>query len=111
MVKTTHDGHDGSGRGTPKVVSVVTLDGRGEPALLALAARLARGLDAPLAAAILDSASERDVHATGVDGLDQATGAGVAARIAGRRVVLGDSTFFKELGLSFESLGDGPEGG
>lgn len=37
---------------TPRVVSVIALDGYDEAALLAMAARLARSLEAPLAAAI-----------------------------------------------------------
>src|SRR5688572_3734149 len=109
MVKATHGGGSDSGRETPKVVSVVTLDGRAETALLALAASVACGLEAPLAAAILDCASEREVRVDGVDWLDQTTGSGVAARIAGQRVVLGNATFFTQLGLSLESLGEWPE--
>jgi FtsP/CotA-like multicopper oxidase with cupredoxin domain len=110
MVKPMHgEGGKGSGRETPKVVSVVTLGGCDERPLLALAASLARGMDSPLAAAILDGAAERDVPVERVDRLEPSSGAGVSARIGGRWVVLGDSTFLGELGLSQEGLGDWPE--
>lgn len=110
MVKTTHGGRDGLAESQrPRVVSVVTLDGHDEPAFLALAASLARGLEAPLAAAILESARERQVRASEVDGLDQRAGAGVAAGVGGQRVVLGNSPFFEQLGLTLDRLGDWPE--
>ena len=93
----------------PKVVSVVTLDGGDERSLLALAARLAGGLDAPLATAILESARECDVPVGDVDSLHETAGAGVAASVAGQAVVLGNAVLFGELGLSLDRLGGWPE--
>src|SRR5688572_6454528 len=63
----------------PRLVSIVALDGRDDGALLALAAGAARGLEAPLGAAILESARERDVALPAVDLLHETTGAGVVA--------------------------------
>jgi cation transport ATPase len=60
----------------PTLVSIVALDGRDDDALLALAAGAARGLDASLGAAILDSARERDIEMPPVDQVQEAAGAG-----------------------------------
>jgi cation transport ATPase len=87
----------------------VALDGRDEPALLALAASLARGLDGPMTAAILESARELGIHIEDADWCRGTTGMGVAASVAGHTVVLGNSELFTNLGLSIESLGTWPE--
>jgi Cu+-exporting ATPase len=94
---------------TPRLVSVVALDGRDERALLALAAGVARGLDAPLATAVLESARDRDARIVEADSLQETTGAGVAASITGRMVVLGNAALFAQIGISLEGLGDWPE--
>jgi Cu+-exporting ATPase len=93
----------------PRLVSVVALDGRNEGALLALAAGAARGLDAPLGAAITESARERDVEVAHADCVQEQTGAGVVASIDGHTVVVGNAALFANLGLSVERLGDWPE--
>lgn len=94
---------------TSRVVSVVALDGRDESALLALAASLARGLETPLAAAIVASAHEREIQIAEVDQFHDATCTGIAASVAGHAVVLGSSALFADLGLSVEGLGEWPE--
>jgi len=95
--------------GRPRVVSIVALDGRDESVLLGLAAGLARGLDTPTAAAIVESACEREIQIQHVDQFHYTTAIGVAAAAAGHTVVLGDAALFSDLGLSIESLGDWPE--
>jgi FtsP/CotA-like multicopper oxidase with cupredoxin domain len=92
-----------------EVVSVVALDGRDETAILALAATLASGLDAPLAAAIVRSARERDIPFTSVDAHEARVGVGLAASVAGHAVVLGNATMFTDLGLSIDRLGNWSE--
>ena len=94
---------------TPRVVSVVAVDGGDDSALLALAARLARGLEAPVATAIVESARERDIAIGHVDHFHQTARSGVAACVAGHTVVLGNSTLFADLGLSLEGLGEWPD--
>ena len=96
-------------RNKPRLVSVVVLDGRNEPDVLAAAASVARGLEAPLATAILDSAYEWGVPIENSHSFDERTRAGVAASVAGHTVVVGNSALLKALGLSPESLGDSPE--
>ena len=93
----------------PTLVSIVALDGRDDDSLLALAAGAARGLDAPLGAAILDSARERDVEMPPVDEVQEAAGAGVVAAINGKTVVVGNAALFESLGLALTRFGNWPE--
>jgi Cu+-exporting ATPase len=93
----------------PTLVSIVALDGRDEDSLLALAAGAARGLDAPLGAAILDSARERDIEMPPVDQVHHAGGAGVVAAIHGKTVVVGKAALFENLGLALTRFGNWPE--
>ena len=78
---------------TGKLVSLLALDGRNEAALLALAAAATDGMDARLAAAIRESARERNVEPVA----------------GGQRVMVASSARFRELGISTERFGDWPE--
>jgi P-type Cu+ transporter len=91
------------------LISIVALDGRDDDGVLALAAGAARGLKAPLGAAILESARERDVEIPAVDLLHETTGAGVVAAIDGQTVVVGNAALFNNLGLSLTRFGNWPE--
>ena len=93
----------------PTLVSIVALDGRDDDALLALAAGAARSLDAPIGAAILDSARERDVEVANVDRVHETGEAGVVASVDGKTVVVGNAALFTSLGLSLKRFGDWPE--
>lgn len=93
----------------PTLVSIVALHGRDDDALLALAAGAARGLEAGLGAALVESARERDVETPAVDVVHETTGAGVVAAIDGKTVVVGNATLFNTLGLSLTRLGELPE--
>lgn len=93
----------------PTLVSTVALDGYDDSALLALAASLARGLESPVAAAIAESAREREIHIRPVDQTHHTTAEGVTASVAGHTVVLGSAALFTDLGLSIDNLGDWPE--
>ena len=89
-------------------MSIVALDGRDDDALLALAAGAARGLEAPLGTAILESARERAVQVATVDRVHLSAGAGVVAAVEGKTVVVGNAALFNNLGLSLTRLGDWP---
>ena len=95
--------------GRPTLASIVALDGWNDSTLLAVAASLAAGLEAPVAAAIVDGAREREIRVRPVDRVLHTTRTGAAAAIAGHAVVLGDSTLFGDLGISIDALGDWPE--
>jgi FtsP/CotA-like multicopper oxidase with cupredoxin domain len=90
-------------------VSVVALDGLDESAALAFGASLAAGLDAPLGAAILDSAREREIHVRAVDRFHDSPRNGVAGAVDGHSVVVGNATLFRDLGISLDSFGDWPD--
>ena len=95
--------------GRPKLVSIVALDGRDDSALLAVAASLATNLETPVAAAIVESAHEREIEIQQVEQFHHTTAMGVVAAVAGHTVVLGNAALFSDLGLSIDSLGDWPE--
>jgi FtsP/CotA-like multicopper oxidase with cupredoxin domain len=91
------------------LVSVVALDGLDESSVLSLAAAVAGGLDAAIAAAILDSARERDIPVRAVDQLRDTTRKGAAGSVEGHAVVVGNAALFADLGLSLGSFGDWPD--
>jgi Cu+-exporting ATPase len=92
----------------PTLVSIVALGGRDDGALLALAAGAARGLEAPLGAAIIESARERDVEIATLDRVQESAADGVIASINGTTVVVGTAALFTNLGLSVAAFGDWP---
>ncbi len=94
--------------GRPKLVSIVALDGRDDSALLQLTASVAQGLETRLAAAIVESARERDVEVRPVEQFHHINAMGVVAAVGGYTVVLGNAALFRHLRLSIESLGDWP---
>jgi cation transport ATPase len=93
----------------PKLVSIVALDGRDDSTLLALAASVAKGLETPVAAAIVESAYEREIGIRPVEHFQHTTAMGIAAVVDGHTVVLGNAVLFSDLGLSIENLSDWPE--
>ena len=96
-------------RAEPRVVSIVTVHGHDDSTVLSVAGSLARSLNGPLAAAIVERAGERDIQIPDVDRLHEATTEGVVARVGGRAAVLGTSAFFSALGIALDSFGDWPE--
>ena len=78
---------------TPKLVSLVALDGRDEGELLVLAAGATDGIDGRLAAAIRESVRDRNVEVSGVS----------------EGVIVGTPASFSELGISVDRFGDWPE--
>ncbi|HET9361509.1 MAG TPA: multicopper oxidase domain-containing protein [Vicinamibacterales bacterium] len=92
-----------------RVVSAVAVEGRDEAALLALAGSVAGGLDPQVAAAILESARERDIQVREADRFRDIAHVGVSADVAGKTVVLGDAARLAGLGVSVEGFGDLPE--
>jgi len=95
--------------GRPKLVTIVALDGWDDSVLLALTASVATGLDTPVAAAIVDSAREREIQIRPLDPAHHTTAMGGTGAVAGHTVVLGNAAFFSDLGLAIDNLGDWPE--
>ena len=90
--------------GTPKLVSVVPSVGMDEGRLLRLAASLERGSEHPLAAAIVAGARERAAVLSEAQELDVVAGKGVAGRVDGAAVALGNRAFVEGLGIAVDDL-------
>ena len=86
--------------GKPRLVRIVPAPGHDEAGLLRLAAGLERGSEHPLAAAILAGAAERGLEVPAAEEFRSLTGKGVAARIEGRAVALGNAALLDELGVA-----------
>ena len=91
------------------VVSFVALDGRDESTVLGLAASAVRGLETPVATAIVESARQRTIPMHHVDHCHETTRAGIVASVAGHTVVVGHSALFVALGLPIDALGGWPQ--
>jgi Cu+-exporting ATPase len=85
--------------GKPRLVAVTPAEGWSEDGLLGLAASLERGSEHPLAAAIVAGAAEHSVELTKAEEFTSATGKGVAGRVDGRQVVLGNRRMLEDLAV------------
>lgn len=95
--------------GKPRLVRIVPASGQDEAGLLRLAAGLERGSEHPLAAAILAGAVERRLELPAAEEFRSLTGKGVAARIEGREVALGNAALLDELGIAAGPLAEQAE--
>jgi len=85
--------------GRPRVVTVLAVPGAAEDHVVGLAARLERGSEHPLAAAIVAEAERRGLSLPPVHDFRSVTGKGVLATVDGRTVALGNEALLAELGL------------
>jgi Cu+-exporting ATPase len=90
--------------GKPKVVAVVPAPGASEEEVLRIAASVERASEHPLARAIVEAATERNLALAPVRGFDSPTGKGVIGMVEGRRVVLGNGKFLAELNIDPSAL-------
>jgi Cu+-exporting ATPase len=90
--------------GKPKLVGIMPAGSIGEEEALRLAASLERGSEHPLAAAIVAAATERKLTLAPVRGFDSPVGKGVIGMVEGKRLVLGNAAFLKELGIDAAAL-------
>jgi P-type Cu+ transporter len=90
--------------GKPRLVVVESAAGFTESELLHLAASLERGSEHPLAAAIVEGATERGVELTRSEDFQSFTGQGVAGRVEGRDIVLGNNGLLAERGVSADPV-------
>ncbi len=89
--------------GKPRVTSVVTADGVAEPELLRLAASLERGSEHPLAEAVVACAGEAGVPLAGATDVRATPGRGIAGRVDGRDVAIGNAAFVSDRGAEVGS--------
>ncbi len=90
--------------GKPKVVAARAFGGVGEDDLLRLAASLERGSEHPLAAAIVDAATERKLAFSPVQNFVSLSGKGVAGTVEGRRIDIGNRLMMQASGIDVASL-------
>ena len=76
--------------GKPKVVAVRAFGGVAENELIRIAASLEHGSEHPLAAAIVEAATERKIALAPVQDFDSSSGKGVTGVIDGRRIDIGN---------------------
>ena len=93
-------------RGRPVVTEVLTVGGREENDLLAVAAAVETGSEHPLAAAITEEAGRRGLVAGGVEGFQAVPGQGVSASWKGKRTLLGNASFLAQEGIRLGELGE-----
>jgi Cu+-exporting ATPase len=89
--------------GKPRLVSVTSLDGFTDADVLRLAASLERGSEHPLAAAIVSGAEERGLSLATAEDFKSMTGQGVAGRIEGRTIALGNEHMMRALGVTVDA--------
>lgn len=90
--------------GKPKLVSIVPAQNVAEGELLRLAASLERGSEHPLAAAIVEAAQERSLDFLETDDFMSDTGKGVAGKIEGTRIALGNARLMADLKVDIGEL-------
>jgi Cu+-exporting ATPase len=90
--------------GRPMVVSVTANEPFNEDTLLQFAGSLERGSEHPLAEAIVRSAKDRKLTLTKTDDFESITGKGVAGKIAGHAVAIGNQKLLSDLGTDMASL-------
>jgi len=91
--------------GTPRIAHLAALDGD-EDGLLRMAGALQRGSEHPLAKAVLDACTERDLDVADISDSQSLTGRGIAGTLDGRRLALGNRRLLEELGLGPDSLAE-----
>lgn len=92
--------------GRPAVVRIVAADGFEEAELLRLAAGLERASEHPLALAIVNAATERNITIPAVRDFDSPTGKGALGVVEGRRIMAGSAAFLAEVGIDASALAD-----
>jgi len=90
--------------GKPRVETIEAVAGFDAGTLLELAAGLEKGSEHPLAAAVVEAASERGATPGPVTEFRSLTGKGVTGRVANREVALGNARLMEELHVDVQAL-------
>lgn len=95
--------------GTPRLQTVVSLNGARETDILQMAASLERSSEHPLAAAIISGAEDQKVELIKVEDFESITGKGITGRIDGKRILLGNAKLMAENDIEFSAEGKADE--
>jgi Cu+-exporting ATPase len=90
--------------GKPRLVAVETVGGFSEEEVLRYAAALEKGSEHPLAAAIVDGASERGISVDPASDFASHTGKGVSGTSGARAILLGNKALLAEAGVDTAPL-------
>ncbi|KSV63288.1 Copper-transporting P-type ATPase, partial [Sinorhizobium sp. GL2] len=90
--------------GKPKVTSIATTGALSEDELLRMAATLERASEHPLAAAIVESATERGLALGKAKDFDSPVGKGVTGSVEGRKLIIGSHRIMAESGMDVFAL-------
>lgn len=96
--------------GRPKVTSIATTESLNEDELLRMAATLERASEHPLAAAIVESATERGLTLGNAEDFDSPVGKGVTGSVEGRKLIIGSHRIMEESGVDVSALTREAEG-
>ncbi len=89
--------------GKPKLITVSPLAGESEMELLSLAASLERESEHPLAAAIVEGASEKGAELQTTSSFESVTGKGATAMVADRKIVVGNQAMMVQFEIQTDS--------
>jgi Cu+-exporting ATPase len=90
--------------GRPKVTAIAPRQGISETELLRLAATLERSSEHPLALAIVNAASERNVPLGNAQDFDSPVGKGVTATVEGKKLILGSHRIMGEAHIDLSAM-------
>jgi heavy metal translocating P-type ATPase len=90
--------------GKPAVTRIIAADGYDEAEILRIAAGVERASEHPLALAIVDAATGRNIEIPPVSDFDSPTGKGALGTVEGQRVTLGNARFLAESGIDTAPL-------
>ena len=91
-------------KGEPKVTDVIAIAPTSQQEVLQLAASAERGSEHPLGMAIVRAALEKKIELTQAEEFNVVPGLGVEARVAGKKLLLGNLRLMTERGLSLNGL-------
>lgn len=93
-------------KGQPVFQRAVAVEGGAEDEVLRLAASLDKGSEHPLAHALVEAAEQQQLVLDTVEDFDSASGMGVSGRLAGRKLVLGNTAFMDQHGVAWQPLAE-----
>jgi len=88
--------------GSPKLVSIVSLDETDEARMLSLAASLERSSEHPLAEAVVKEAKQRGLTLYQTEAFESVTGEGVKGKVDGAIVAIGNRKMLEHMGIETE---------
>ncbi len=91
-------------RGEPELTDVLAAGGFDRDEVLRLAASAERGSEHPLGEAIVEGARARELELAEADGFEAIAGHGIAARVDGRDLLLGNRRLMTDRGIEAGSL-------